>query len=160
MDLYGRNAANAATNIWTGYVPGNNLCCTNLTSSTASGTDSFNPVWSPDGTLIFFDSSRSLNANDLVNTNTRNIWVVAADGGGDRAVTQITAVDAGSSKPVFSRDGSKIVFESTRALDPGSDAANTNRTRNIWMINADGSGAMPLTNATAAGADSFGPRLP
>jgi len=48
-----------------------------------------------------------------------------------------------------------VVFHSARKLD-GSDA--TDRTSNIWRVNADGTGLTPLTTATTSGASSFYPR--
>jgi Tol biopolymer transport system component len=61
-------------------------------------------------------------------------------------------VDANSSGPAWSSDGSKITFTSGRALD-GGNAANTNGstsgTNNIWVMNPDGSEAIPLTRITA-----------
>ncbi len=56
-------------------------------------------------------------------------------------------------------DGSKVFFASSRALD-GSNAANTNGTLNIWVVNADASGVTPLTKLTAVGARSFFPNEP
>jgi Tol biopolymer transport system component len=44
----------------------------------------------------------------------------------------------------WSPDGKKIAFTSSGALD-GSSAVNTNSTDNVWLANADGSGARPLT---------------
>ncbi len=64
-------------------------------------------------------------------------------------LTQITAIAADSVAPVFSPDGTKILFASGRALD-GSDAANTAGRSNIWLMNTDGSSATPLTSLTAA----------
>jgi Tol biopolymer transport system component len=62
-------------------------------------------------------------------------------------------------KPAWSSDGSKLVFAWSAALN-GSDAANTNSTANIWVVNADGSGMTPLTKLTAKNADSQTPTRP
>jgi Tol biopolymer transport system component len=146
---------NGIQNIWmmnpdgSGAVP--------LTKLTAVGTLAMNPVWSPDGSKIAYESTRALDGSDALNTNsTSNIWVMDADGSNPQPFTRITALNGGSLRPKWSRDGSKIVFQSQRALD-GSDAVNTNRIFNIWVINADGSGATPLTRLTANGAGSFVP---
>jgi len=79
-----------------------------------------------------------------------------ADGSAAVPLTKLTVVDSDSFDPVWSRDGSKIAFDSQRALD-GSNAANPNSVPNIWLMNADGSSPVPLTKLTATNADSFSP---
>ena len=69
-------------------------------------------------------------------------------------LTTLTATTAQSQNAVWSPDGSKLAFESTGALD-GSDSAG--HASNIWIVNADGSDARPLTKNTAIGADSVQP---
>jgi len=83
--------------------------------------------------------------------------VMKADGTGATPLTNLTAAGADSISAVWSPDGGKIAFESRRALDPTSDARNSNDTDNIWVMNADGSAATPLSNLTAAFADSAHP---
>ena len=156
--LDGSDAAspNLIFNIWrinadgTGAMP--------LTTTTAAGTTSGYPQWSPDGTKVLFYSSRALDGTDARNLNgTDNIWQVNADGTGVRLVTNTTAMNAHNFGGVWSPDGTTIAFESIRKLD-GSDAANANNTFNIWRVNPDGSGLTPLTHATANGAHSSDPR--
>jgi Tol biopolymer transport system component len=127
-----------------------------LTKLTDGGAVTFDPAWSPDGTKIAFLSARALDGSDLSNPNlTLNVWVMNADGSNQIPLTRVTAVNANAALPVrWSPDGTKLVFPADRALD-GSDAANVNSTRNIWRINADGSGLTPLTRLTASIADSF-----
>ena len=104
---------------------------------------------------IAFASTAALNGSDAANTNdTRNIWVINADGSQAKALTQLTALNIDCFDPAWSPDGSKIVFGSTRALD-GTDTNTTNAVENIWVMNADGSQATPLTKITAANGDSF-----
>src|SRR5258708_9637303 len=156
--LGGSNAANtnAIENIWvmksdgTGAPP--------LTKLTAAGVISFGFVWSRDGSKIAFTSRRALDGGDAVDANfVFNIVVVKSDGTGATPLTRLTASGADSVTCVWSPDGSKIAFDSVRALD-GSDAANGNGVNNIWVMNAlDGSGATPLTKLTASGAPSTGP---
>jgi Tol biopolymer transport system component len=56
-----------------------------------------------------------------------------------------------SSDPVWSPDGTRIIFNSARAVD-GTTLPNTHSTPNIWIMNsADGSGRLPLTFYTASG---------
>jgi Tol biopolymer transport system component len=82
--------------------------------------------------------------------------VVNADGTGARAVTKLTAALVQHINPVWTPDGAKIIFVGQRALD-GSDANSANSTFNIWIVNSDGSNAVPLTKLTAPGASSLAP---
>jgi Tol biopolymer transport system component len=154
--LDGSDAANLnnTTNIWvmksdgTGATP-----LTRLTSSASS----FAPVWSTNGGTIAFHSERALDGSDARNTNgTRNIWVVRNDGTGVTPLSRLTDLNAQIGFPVWSPDSGKIAFDSRRALD-GSDAANTNFVSNIWVMNADGSAASPLTKLTVANSGSAEP---
>ena len=91
---------------------------TNLTN--APGAD-VNPGWSPDGTRLAFDSSRSGN---------RDVFTMNANGTGqtNRTATSLQ-LDA---DPDWSPDGTKILFVSARG-------ARTS----VWTMNTDG--AAPLT---------------
>ncbi len=147
---------NSTYNIWRVNADGTGLMP--LTNLTAARADSTGPQWSPDGTKVVFMSSRRLDASDAPNANfTYNIWRVSADGTGLTPLTNLTAARADSAAPQWSPDGSKVVFDSSRRLD-GTDAPNTNFTYNIWRVGADGTGLTPLTNLTAAQADSAGPQ--
>ena len=100
------------------------------------------------------DSPRASASSCFANTNaTFNIWVMNADGSGATPLTRLTASGAHSTAPSFSPDGSRIVFQSKGGLN-GTNAANT--TMNIWTINPDGSGGIPVTQLTAVGADIAG----
>ncbi len=115
---------------------------------------SYRPAWSPDGRKIAFDSSRALDGSDAANLNdVQNIWAVNVDGSGATPLTQLTAAKfdstAQSFAPVWSADGLKIAFTSSRALD-GSNAAS--KAYNVWMMNANGSGVTPVTKLTAISA--------
>src|SRR6266851_4444765 len=143
---------NSTYNIWRVNADGTGL--TPLTNLTAARADSAAPQWSPDGSKVVFDSSRRLDGTDAPNTNlTSNIWLMNADGTGLASLTTATALGVVSFEPRWSPDGSKVVFRSTRQLD-GTDARNPNLTYNIWRVNADGTGLMPLTRATANGVNS------
>lgn len=140
-----RASALSPFNIWWVNPDGTNL--TQVTHATSGGANSHNPQWSPDGSTIIFESSRKLDGSDAGGIAS-NIWRVKADGTGLTAVTRATPIGADSYKPQWSPDGKKIVFVSTRKLD-GSDAPNTNNAQNIWRVNADGTGLVPLTRSTA-----------
>src|SRR5260370_2012070 len=105
---------------------------------------------------ITFGSGRALDGSDAINApnQTFNVWVVNADGSGTTPLTKLTANNADSFGPVRSTDGTKIAFNSSRALD-GSDAPNSNVTFNIWVMNADGSRAIPVTKLTPTDPYSF-----
>jgi TolB protein len=135
--------ANGTYNIWRVNTDGTGL--TPLTSATAVGAGSYAPQWSPDGSKVVFYSSRNLDGTDAQN-RTSNIWRVNADGTGLRPITNATAI-AHNLPPQLSRDGSKVVFASTRNLD-GTDTPTGYFTFNIWRVNADGTGLRPITNAT------------
>lgn len=145
------------SNLWKINLDGTGLQA--LTQTTTVGTDSFSPRWSPDNSKIVFASLRNINGSDTPNANdTENIWVMNADGSAQMPLTQLEADGANCRDPQWSPDGSKILFVSSRALN-GSDASNSpNDTQNIWVMNADGSNPLPLTNLTAQGAGSFRPQ--
>jgi Tol biopolymer transport system component len=83
------------------------------------------PSWSPNGQEIAFSAT-------LLGRAAYDIFVARADGS---RIAQIThGTDAGSSQPVYSPDGSRIAYINGRAGDD-----------RIWVMNADGSGARPLT---------------
>jgi Tol biopolymer transport system component len=52
--------------------------------------------------------------------------------------------------------GTEILYRSSRHVD-GTDSLNANRTVNVWRVKADGTDLIPLTRATAAGADTLHP---
>ena len=143
--LDGSDAALSQPNIWISNADGSGA--TALTQLTVYAP-CYGAVWSQDGTKIAYYSWRALdgsNANPGQNAS-RNIWVMNADGSNDVPVTKITAAD--SDAPVWSPDGTKIAFVSFRALD-GSDAPNGQEAAfNVWVVNVDGSGAIPITHLT------------
>jgi len=126
-----------------------------LTNSTASGTDNFSGHWSPDGSKIVFASTRKLDGTDAANVNgTTNVWRVNSDGTGLTPLTRVTATQADSGAPQWSHDGTKVVFVSSRNLD-GTDSRDPNVTFNIWLMNADGTGLIPITTSTSGAASAF-----
>jgi Tol biopolymer transport system component len=137
-------AINGNSNIWVMNDDGSNA--TPLTEIDGNR----GPVWSPDGKKIAFSSGRALDGNDAAGWNA-NVWVVNSDGSGAVPLTRLgrSIRFVGSYGIAWSPGGSKLAFISDRALD-GSNAQNTNEITNIWVVNADGSGLVPLTKLTAA----------
>ena len=91
---------------------------TNLTNNPASD---FDPDWSPDGSRIAFVSDRE---GDL------NIYVMQADGSG---LQRLSGSADAEFKPRWSPDGQLIVYACLGASDI------------LWLMNADGSGARPVS---------------
>lgn len=99
---------------------------------TSDGAQNMQPAWSPDGRFIAYHA------------NARGgIWVIPARGGTPRQVSAIGA------RPAWSPDGTRIAFQTDELGDISPIGYSAQAGSTIWMVNADGSGARALTNATA-----------
>jgi dipeptidyl aminopeptidase/acylaminoacyl peptidase len=99
------------------------------------------PQLSPDGKTVAFTVQ---NVDVPQNIKPKQIYVVAANGGRPR---QITTEGTDNERPQWSFDSTRIAFISNRG---GSSQ--------VWVMNADGSGAHQITNlATEAGGVLFSP---
>jgi Tol biopolymer transport system component len=146
------------TNIWAIKSDGTGLAAITQLSGAAVGADSRDPQWSPDGSKIVYSSGRALDGSDNPSIGGAiNVWVSNPDGSGAIPLTQMT-IYAPCWAPVWSPDGTKIAYFSWRGLDGSNANGGTSGTRNIWVINADGSNNRPVTQLTAVGADSYYPR--
>src|SRR5712692_11221796 len=99
---------------------------TNQLQLTSNGSN-HSPAWSPDGTKIAFNR---LGPHDTTNA----IYLVNADGSG---LQKISLPPAGDADPTWSPDGTKIAFVSG------------NNNADIFVMNADGSNRVNLTNNPA-----------
>jgi len=105
-------------------------------------------IWSPDGHKLAFISDRALDGSDAALPNLdSNVWLMNADGSAQQPLTQFTfSFGALAAAAIaWSRDGSKIAFDSVSALD-GSNSSNG--ANNIWTMNPDGTNRIPLTKVT------------
>ena len=112
----------------------------NQTRLTNNPEDDESPEWSPDGTRIVFQSTRG---------NDYEIYVMNADGTNQTRLTNNPAEHYGA--PIFSPDGTRIAFRS--GVFSVFDEAI--RSTQIYVMNADGSNPVRLTN-TAAGVYNSG----
>jgi TolB protein len=112
------------------------------------------PFFSPDGKQIVYrayhpatpaDSAeyRSLIARRLVRPTRMDIWVMNADGSGQR---QVTHLPGASFAPYFHPDGKRIIFASNYS-SPES------REFDLYLVGVDGTGLERIT--TAPGFDAF-----
>jgi len=93
-----------------------------------------NPVWSPDGTKIAFESSQ----DGLLDA----VWVMDANGQNQQRLTA-PALEAGY--PDWSPDGKHILFQDKCCVFG----------TNIWVMNADGSGQKQLTHMPSKHQNGF-----
>src|SRR2546425_5794405 len=87
------------------------------------------PSWTADGHLVFHSRRKEAKQHGIA---ARNIWIVGADGSGERQLTKGTKDEY---HPVVSPDGKKLLFVS-----------ELNGSRDIWIADADGQNAVPLTD--------------
>jgi Tol biopolymer transport system component len=101
----------------------------NLTRTRVSDSEG---DWSADGSMIVYQSGPNGSAD--------HIWVMNADGSGQRQVTANTA--AFNHSPCWSPDGKRIAFEWSRKNAEG----NYSGYDEIHLINVDGSGEINLAS--------------
>jgi len=74
------------------------------------------PAWSPDGKTLAFVSDR---VGEDGKNGERQIWMLPFEGGGE--ASRLTAGEGGASKPVWSPDGTRILFARNVVVSPHWD---------------------------------------
>src|SRR5688572_2679273 len=117
------------------------------------------PFFSPDGKQIVYrayhptDSTelrtyRELLGREMVRPNRMEVWVMNADGSGQR---QVTRLGGANFAPLFTPDGRRIIFSSNHK-NPRS------RNFDLYLVNTDGTGLEQVTtNADFDGFPQFSP---
>jgi hypothetical protein len=104
-----------------------------VNAGSTKGIMSYDPAWSPRGDLIAFVST---------NTGNDEIYTLTIDGSVQRQLT--TNAYEWDKHPSWSPDGTRLVFYSNR--DTGK--------RRLWLMNADGSNQINLSNSLPPAANS------
>ena len=104
----------------------------------------FSSSWSPDGKQIAFTSDEGWKWDGSGGSH-RNIWVMDADGGNPRNLTNHGAKDR---SPDWSPDGMQIAFESNR--EGGWEFNFWKAPSDIYAMTPDGANLINLTNHPAA----------
>ena len=105
-----------------------------------SSAYSYRVSLSPDGRTLAFCStdltSSEMNPEKGEPVSSFQLYTVPVDGGEARRLT-----DAGATEPAFSPDGKRIAFIQPRFLENGTAQ------KDLWVINADGSGSIQMTES-------------
>ena len=108
----------------------------NVRTLTKVPTAAFNAVYSPDQSLVAFaraDSTRQL-----------QVWVMNADGSGERQLTRFAADEGSPQWPAWSPDGTRLAIQSGR-YNRNAPAENT---ANIWIVDVKTGAATRLNPHT------------
>jgi len=115
---------------------------TSLSTEVVSPTfNDSNPVWSPLGTQIAFETDRDGNAN---------IYTMGTNGLSQTSITDAGAFDTHALRPAWSPDGLRIAFHSNEPNGVGNI--------NVWTIDAsDGGNAVNVTGSATGTDDDRAP---
>jgi Tol biopolymer transport system component len=97
------------------------------------------PAWSPDGSKIAFTTSLNGRPSPITQIVVgRDLYVVGADGTGERRLTESAERDVADHNPTWSADGSQLAFET---LDREVQSKTS-----VYAVSADGTCERPLTD--------------
>jgi hypothetical protein len=127
---------------------------TALTQNTITASDSKTPVWSPDGTMIYFSSKTSL-AGTFNGTAALayNIWRMSSTGTSRVALTSDNTATRDNLSPDVSSDGLTVIWHSKNLSNATAACFN------IMSANFDGTSKVALTANNTANLDSTNPRF-
>jgi Tol biopolymer transport system component len=109
----------------------------------------YDAVWAPDGhKLASVCQLLDVTKDKQIVYQSTNICVVNTDGSGAVPLTRFTNRDIFIDHVAWSPDGRKIAFFSNRALQGSDEKPDDSRSRNLWVMDADGSHALALTHFT------------
>lgn len=110
----------------------------------------YDVTWSPDGRKLAATCALvEISKKGEVSYSSANVCIVSADGSGVVPVTRFMNNQTVIENIVWSPDGRKIAFLSNRLLDGNEDKKPLELlTRNIWIMDPDGSHALALTQFT------------
>jgi Tol biopolymer transport system component len=118
-----------------------------LVSLTDHPADDYLPACSPDGDRIAFVSTRDdPDPGNCYPDCNAEIYVMSADGSD---VVRLTTHPAEDSYPIWSPDGARIAFTSLRNETEAADCMLEDCNYDIFVINADGSGLVNLSDDPA-----------
>src|SRR6267142_109679 len=98
------------------------------------------PVWSPDGMHLLFGGTQPVGYSRFGPYYRNDVYVVGADGVGERRLTDSSSLDAGSS-PIWAPDERRIAFLSRRGYESPY--------RQLFVMNADGTCETQVTTSSA-----------
>ena len=127
------------------------LFAQSFTTSSDNTLESLRVLATPSGAAITIDArspEQSAAAGAILFTSERDLWVINSDGSGLKQHTHFKP-DEVRSDVYPSPDGNRIAYVNHRRLE-GSPLLHPN----VWVMNADGSGVMPLTGEPKR---TFGP---
>jgi hypothetical protein len=126
LPVTGRESRVTGWDIWVVRASGVGAYGNTPLQITSDASSDMNPVWSPDGSSIAFDSDRDGDSEIWLMANIQHVLI-----GAKPQLVQLTDNDWEDKHPTWSPDGSKIIFQSSRRgnwdlFEIGIDGINPN----------------------------------